>query len=66
MKSTDVHLGDDVELEYYRLQRMSEDSILVSEDGGVYVASETPEDEVAVSGIGAIAAARVTSPIHQQ
>ncbi|MCY4614776.1 MAG: DEAD/DEAH box helicase family protein, partial [Chloroflexi bacterium] len=48
-----VHLGDDVELEYYRLQRMSEDSILVSEDEGVYVTSPAevgtgdPEEEKA-------------------
>ena len=34
-----MHLGDDVELEYYRLRRMSEDSILVSEGEGVYVTS---------------------------
>ena len=37
--SVAVHLGDDVQLEYYRLQRMSEDSILVAEEEGVYVTS---------------------------
>ena len=48
-----VHLGDDVELEYYRLQRMSEDSILVAEGEGVYVTSPSevgtgdPEEEKA-------------------
>ncbi len=37
--SVAVHLGDDVELEYYRLQRMSQDRILIAEDEGVYVTS---------------------------
>ena len=34
-----VHLGSDVELEYYRLQRMSRDKILIAEEDGVYVTS---------------------------
>ena len=34
-----VHLGDDVELEYYRLQRMSQDKILIAEEDGAYVTS---------------------------
>ena len=48
-----VHLGDDVELEYYRLQRVSQVSIAIAEEGGVYVTgpgemgSGDPEDEQA-------------------
>ena len=48
-----VHLGDDVELEYYRLQRVSQVSIAIAEGGGVYVTgpgemgSGDPEDEQA-------------------
>ena len=37
--SVAVHFGDDVELEYYRLQRMSQDGILIAEEDGVYVTS---------------------------
>ena len=45
-----VHLGDDVELEYYRLQRVSSGAISLEEDGG-YVTTPTdvgtgdPEEE---------------------
>ena len=34
-----VHLGDDVELEYYRLQRVSSVAIAIAEEPGVYVTS---------------------------
>ena len=46
-----VRLGDDVELEYYRLQRVSSVAIRVAEDEAVYVATPTavgtgdPEEE---------------------
>ena len=48
-----IHLGDDVELEYYRLQRMSSGAISVAEGAAEYVASPTevgtgdPEEEKA-------------------
>ena len=38
-ESAAVHLGDDVELEYYRLQRMSQDTLLIAEEEDVYVTS---------------------------
>ena len=34
-----VHLGDDVELEYYRLQRVSAGALAIAEEPGVYVTS---------------------------
>ena len=34
-----VHLGDDVELEYYRLQRVSSGALAIAEEPGVYVTS---------------------------
>ena len=34
-----VHLGDDVELEYYRLQRVSAVALAIAEEPGVYVTS---------------------------
>ena len=34
-----VHLGDDVELEYYRLQRVSAVALAIGEEPGVYVTS---------------------------
>ena len=37
--STTVHLGDDVELEYYRLQRVSSGALAIAEEPGVYVTS---------------------------
>ena len=37
--STTVHLGDDVELEYYRLQRVSSVALAIAEEPGVYVTS---------------------------
>ena len=37
--SATVHLGDDVELEYYRLQRVSSGAIGIAEETGVYVTS---------------------------
>ena len=46
-----IHLGDDVELEYYRLQRVSSGAIGVGEEGEAYVTSPTavgtgnPEEE---------------------
>ena len=48
-----IHLGDDVELEYYRLQRMSSGTISIAEGEPEYVASPTevgtgdPEEEKA-------------------
>ena len=39
--STTVHLGDDVELEYYRLQRMSSVELSVGDGGGAFVVSPT-------------------------
>ena len=48
-----VHLGDDVELEYYRLQRVSQIAIEIAEETGVYVTGPgevgtgDPEDEKA-------------------
>ena len=51
--STTVHLGDDVELEYYRLQRVSSGVIKVSETEPAYVTSPTevgtgdPEEDTA-------------------
>ena len=51
--STQVHLGDDVELEYYRLQRMSEGAVAIAEETGVYVTSPSevgtgdPEEDAA-------------------
>ena len=48
-----VHLGDDVELEYYRLQRVSQIAIEIAEQTGVYVTGPgevgtgDPEDEKA-------------------
>ena len=51
--SATVHLGDDVELEYYRLQRVSSGVIKVSETEPAYVTSPTevgtgdPEEDTA-------------------
>ena len=51
--STQVHLGDDVNLEYYRLQRVSSGAIHLRDGEGVYVTSPTevgtgdPEEEKA-------------------
>ena len=51
--STTVHLGDDVELEYYRLQRMSSVELSVGDGGGAFVVSPTavgtgdPEEDTA-------------------
>ena len=48
-----IHLGDDVDLEYYRLQRISSGAIDVSEEESAYVTSPTevgtgnPEEEKA-------------------
>ena len=36
-----VHIGDDVELEYYRLQRLSTGAVAIGEEGDVYVTSPT-------------------------
>ena len=37
--SATIHLGDDVELEYYRLQRVSAGALAIGEEPGVYVTS---------------------------
>ena len=37
--SSAVHLGDDVELEYYRLQRVSQGELMFAEEPAVYVTS---------------------------
>ena len=48
-----VHLGDDVELEYYRLQRVSSGVLRVGDEGGAFVVSPTavgtgdPEEDTA-------------------
>ena len=48
-----VHLGDDVELEYYRLQRVSSGALAVAEEPSAYVTSPTevgtgdPEEDTA-------------------
>ncbi len=36
-----VHIGDDVELEYYRLQRVSTGAVAIGDEGGVSVTSPT-------------------------
>ena len=36
-----VHVGDAVELEYYRLQRLSSGTVAIGEDGDVYVTTPT-------------------------
>ena len=51
--SATVHLGDDVELEYYRLQRISSVELRVGDEGGAFVVSPTavgtgdPEEDTA-------------------